>query len=538
MIHTDMIRRSFIPLVALILLGLTPMPVTAQDAGQTAKTQEQTTTAQMIPASFADLADRLSPSVVNISTTQKIDIERPRLPGNPFQNMPEGSPFEQFFEEFFNRQFPNRPMPDRGPGQAPDDNDGDSRRSIERPYSLGSGFIIDSEEGYIVTNNHVVEQADEIKVILNDDTTLDATMIGTDEKTDLAVLQVPTDDVELQAAKFGDSDQMRVGDWIVAIGNPFGLGGTVTAGIISAAERNINAGPYDDFLQTDASINRGNSGGPMFNLNGQVIGVNTAIFSPSGGSVGIGFAVPSAMAKPVIQQLINYGETRRGWLGVRIQTVTDDIADSLGLDSARGALVASVTPNGPAEDAGIKAGDVILSFNNKPVPEMRELPRMVAETEIGADVPVTVWRQGDRQTLEVDIGRLEEAEEKGLLSQRGQQPGPSDDKDGEETTPGTKLSALGLTVLPVNDTLIDEYGLEDDVTGLVITKVEAGSNAAQRGLRPGDVIFEANQEDISSVRDLREMIDQAERANRGSILLRINRDGNLRFVVLRLADGE
>ena len=337
------------------------------------------------PGSFADLAEKLLPSVVNISSTQKA-VDPGDFPEMP--HFPPGSPFEDFFEEFMER---------RGEGMP-----------LIPPASLGSGFIIDAEKGYVVTNYHVIKDADQVRITLHDDTTLDAEIVGRDEKTDLAVLQVkPTK--PLTAVPFGDSDKLRVGDWILAIGNPFGLGGTVTAGIISARQRDIQSGPYDDYIQTDASINRGNSGGPMFDLEGNVIGINTAIFSPSGGSVGIGFAIPSSLAKPVIMQLIEFGKTRRGWLGVRIQNVTDEIAESLGLSETTGALIASVTATGPAEVAGLQAGDIILEFDGKPINAMRTLPRAVAETPIGKKVKLTYWLDGKKAETSVAIGEMEKA---------------------------------------------------------------------------------------------------------------------------------
>ena len=344
--------------------------------------------ARTAPESFANLAEALLPSVVNISTTQVVEGRAtPQLP-----QLPPGSPFEEFFKEFFDRSRPQQRQ----------------RKST----SLGSGFIINSNgkgESYVVTNNHVIKDADEITVILQDDTRLEAELVGRDKRTDLAVLKVKTDK-KLPSLTFGNSDAARVGDWVIAIGNPFGLGGTVTAGIVSARGRDINSGPYDDFIQTDASINRGNSGGPMFNLDGKVIGINTAIFSPSGGSVGIGFAIPSDTAKPVIAQLIKHGQVRRGWLGVHIQAVTDEIAETLGLTKSSGALVASVIEDGPAEKGKIKAGDVILKFDGKTVSAMRKLPRIVAETEVGKTVDVLVWRNNEEITLGVAVGELEEPE--------------------------------------------------------------------------------------------------------------------------------
>ncbi len=305
--------------------------------------------------------------------------------------LPPGSPFDQFFKDFYD-QYNN--------GKPPEE---------EKVSSLGSGFVIDAANGYIVTNNHVIKDAEEIKVTLSDNTTLDAKLIGADEKTDLAVLKVKSP-APLTAAVWGDSDASRIGAWIMAIGDPFGLGGTVTAGIISARQRDINAGPYDQFIQTDAPINRGNSGGPMFNMNGEVVGINTAIFSPSGGSVGIGFAVPSNLAKGVVAQLIKYGQTKRGWLGVHIQEMTPEMAESFGLGKPRGALVSSVTPGGPADKAGIKSGDIILKFDDHIIKEMRELPLMVADAEINKKATLTLWRKGKEETVTVDLGQLEKAE--------------------------------------------------------------------------------------------------------------------------------
>jgi len=462
-----------------------------------------TALAQGRPDSFADLADRLLPSVVNVSTTQTVQREDfPEIP-----NFPEGSPFEDFFRDFFERR-----------GQQPD--------RPRRATSLGSGFIIDNE-GHIVTNNHVIDGADEITVILHDDTNLAAEVVGRDERTDLAVLKVASD-VPLQPVTWGDSGAMRVGDWVIAIGNPFGLGGTVTAGIISARSRNINAGPYDDFIQTDASINRGNSGGPMFNLDGQVIGINTAIFSPSGGSVGIGFAIPSALARNVIDQIIEFGRTRRGWLGVRIQTVTDEIAEGLGLDGARGALVAGVTPDGPAEAAGIEPGDVIVGFDGEPIDEMRELPRIVAETSVGATVPVEVWRQGEITTLQVDLGELERAEAEGLLA---------GETGGGESGDTATFADLGLTLGSLTDERRAEFGIADDIEGVVILEVGPGTAADEKGLVAGEVILEVGQEAVTSPSEIGERIEQAREAGRRSILLLVEREGDLRFVALGVGEG-
>ena len=349
------------------------------------------------PSSFADLAEKLLPAVVNVSTTQTIA----RDDYQDFQDLqiPPGSPFEEFFHEFMDRQQPN------GKKQ----HNAEKQHKQRKATSLGSGFVIDPS-GFIVTNYHVVQDADEITIILQDDTNLPATVVGKDKKTDLALLKVTTKK-PLPAVVWGDSDKARVGDWIIAIGNPFGFGGTVTAGIISARARDINSGPYDDYLQTDAPINRGNSGGPMFNMDGEVIGINTAIFSPTGASAGIGFAIPSAMAKSVVDQLKESGHTRRGWLGVRIQVVTPEIAESLGLGVPRGALVSSATSSGPAAEAKIEPGDVIINFDGKDVPDMHRLPRLVAETEVGKTVPMIVVRKGKEVTLRVKVGELESHDE-------------------------------------------------------------------------------------------------------------------------------
>ncbi len=464
---------------------------------QQAFAKEYTKAVQMIPASFADLAEKLSPAVVNISTTQKsVQTALPEMP-----QFPEGSPFEDFFRDFMER---------RGGGM----------QSMPSS-SLGSGFIIDAKNGYIVTNNHVVRDAEDVRITLSNDITISAEIIGSDDKTDLAVLKVDPKEAKLSDVTFGNSDALRVGDWTLAIGNPYGLGGSVTTGIISARARDIQSGPYDDYLQTDASINRGNSGGPLFNMNGEVIGINTAIFSPTGGSIGIGFAIPSNMAKNVVNQIIKYGRTKRGWVGVRIQNVTDDIAETLGLDKARGALVADVTDNGPAKDAGLKSGDIILEFNGQKIEEMRSLPRIVAENEVGASVPIKYWRNEKEHTTKIKIGELEKAEEEGLLT------GDADTPSGV----GVDLSALGITVNTLTEAAREEFGIGANVSGVVITKVAQDSNALMKGLTPGDVIVEANQQPIKTAEDLSKILDNT---SRKSILLLINSAGTTRFVALEL----
>lgn len=458
----------------------------------------QPAAARSAPDSFADLADRLLPSVVNISSTQVDRSNQDRQ----VPQLPDGSPFGDSFREFFNR------------------NQGAPRRAT----SLGSGFII-SEDGLIVTNNHVIDGADEITVTLSDDSQHKAELVGRDPKTDLALLRIDAKRV-LPAVSWGDSTKSRVGDWVVAIGNPFGLGGTVTAGIISARQRDINQGPYDSFLQTDASINRGNSGGPMFNMDGEVIGVNTAIFSPTGGSVGVGFAVPSSIVSRVIAQLEEYGQTRRGWLGVRIQTVTDEIAESIGLDKARGALVSSVMEDGPAESGGIQDGDVVLSFDGKDVDSMRELPRIVAETDIGKSVPVVVWRDGREREVSVEVGQLDE--EVPVLASTGPR---GNAIEPEEAT----IDDLGVSVTSITDDMRQQFSLPDDLRGVVITGVEPNSAAAEKSLRPGDVIVEVSQEKVSSPGQIAEKIREVREADRSSVLLKINRNGDRRFVAVRIS---
>ncbi len=458
--------------------------------------------ARVAPDGFADLAEKLLPAVVNISTTQSVK----RDSDSPLQmpKLPPGSPFEEFFKEFFDRQQQRRDTPKR------------------KATSLGSGFIIDAS-GLIVTNNHVIEGADEITAILHDDRRLEAKVVGRDSKTDLALLRVKSSK-PLPFVQFGDSDKARVGDWVVAIGNPFGLGGTVTAGIISARARNINAGPYDDFIQTDASINRGNSGGPMFNLDGRVIGINTAIFSPSGGSVGIGFSIPANLAKPVIDQLKEFGRARRGWLGVRIQTVTEELAESLGLSSAHGALVANLTEGGPAEKAKVKVGDVILAFDGKPIDEMRNLPRIVAETPVGKATKVVVWRQGKEVTLSVKLGEFPEEEKIAAVAP----------KDSGPEKKSKALKTLGLTVAPVTDELRNRFRLDEDAKGVVVTEVDPDSPAAENGVRPGDIVRKIgpNQTAVKSPAQVLKSVEQARKSKRKRLLFLFERDGNSRFVAL------
>jgi len=446
-------------------------------------------------ASFADLAERLSPAVVNIATAQT--VEAPDNNGSP---LPEGSPFEDLFRDFFEHGRP------RGP---------------QTVQSLGSGFVI-SPEGYVVTNNHVIEDSDEITVNFADGTSLIAELVGTDPKTDIALLKVASDK-PLPFVNFGDSDAIRVGDWVLAIGNPFGLGGSVSAGIISARNRDIQAGPYDDFLQTDAAINRGNSGGPLFNMAGEVVGVNSAIISPNGGSIGIGFSVPANLVKGVVEQLQKYGTTRRGWLGVKIQTVTDEVADALGLDKAAGALVAEVTEGGPAASGGIEQGDVILKFDGEDVVQMRDLPRMVADTPVDKVVRVVVFRKGKTQTLKITIGLLNEAS----APVTSVEPGSGGVPNAELT-----LSELGLTLAPLTAEGRAQFGLADDVTGVLVTAADSGGPAAEKGIQPGDVVVEVGQEPVTTPADVKTRVDAATAQGRKSVLFLIQSGGELKFVPL------
>jgi serine protease Do len=465
--------------------------------------------ARSAPDSFADLAEKLLPAVVNVSTTQTIKSTEHKGKGPDVPQFPPGSPFEEFFKDFMERQ------------QRGDRPDAPPRRAT----SLGSGFIIDPA-GYVVTNNHVVAEADEINITLHDDTTFKATLVGRDIKTDLALLKVESKK-PLTAVAWGDSDQTRVGDWVLAIGNPFGLGGSVTAGILSARGRDIQSGAYDDYLQTDASINRGNSGGPMFNTVGEVIGINTAIYSPTGGSVGIGFAIPASLAKPVIDQLKKYGKVRRGWLGVRIQSVTDELAESLGLDKPRGALVSSASEGGPAAKAKIEPGDVILRFDGKEITEMRRLPRIVAETPIDKPVEVVVWRKKKEVPLKVQVGELVETDQVASAA-----PGPS----GPPSGAAGSVTELGLQLSAVSQPLREKYGLADDAQGVVVTDVSGASPAGEKGVKPGDIIVEVGQEEVKTPADVTAKIKAARDAKRKSVLLLIDQKGDLRFVAVRI-DG-
>ncbi|WP_370873094.1 Do family serine endopeptidase [Peteryoungia aggregata] len=494
------------------------------------------------PDSVADLASGLLGAVVNISTSQSVAEEG----DGPLPQVPEGSPFQELFEDFYKNR--------------------EGGESNNRVNSLGSGFVIDPT-GFIVTNNHVIENADDIEVIFSDGSKLKAKLIGTDTKTDLSVLKVEPPQ-PLTSVKFGDSRKMRIGDWVMAIGNPFGLGGSVTVGIISASGRNINAGPYDNFIQTDAAINKGNSGGPLFNMSGDVIGINTAIISPSGGSIGIGFAVPTELAENIVQQLIEFGETRRGWLGVRIQPVSDEVAESLNIGRARGALISGIVEGGPVADGPIQVGDIVISFNGRAITETRDLTRIVAESPIGEALDVAILRDGKEQTVKVTLGRLEDevadnetAEPETAVGPgaEGTAPDGGDDKATEdqqqdETPPGTNgedgqgataddaqpsapvtEGLIGVELSALDDAKRESFSIAEGVEGVLITRVLPGSRAESKGLLVGEVIVEVAQEFMKTPQQVAEKLTSIKGEGRRSGYLMIaDKDGNLRLVAVPL----
>jgi serine protease Do len=461
------------------------------------------------PDGIADVAEKVIDAVVNISTSQTVEAKGGGAEGRgAMPQLPPGSPFEEFFDDFFK----NRRGGQGGKG-------GDLQP--HKTNSLGSGFIVDTS-GVVVTNNHVIADADEISVIMNDGSKFKAEIVGVDKKTDLAVLKF-TPNKPLTAVKFGDSDKLRLGEWVIAIGNPFSLGGTVTAGIVSARNRDISSGPYDNYIQTDAAINRGNSGGPLFNLDGEVIGVNTLIISPSGGSIGIGFAVPSKTVAGVVDQLRQFGELRRGWLGVRIQTVTDEIAESLNIKPARGALIAGVEDKGPAKPAGIEPGDVVIKFDGKDIKEPKDLSRVVADTAVGKEVDVVIIRKGQEETHKVTLGRLEDTDKAVPAAVK---------KDEPAEKPVTQ-KALGLDLATLSKDLRSRYKIKDSVKGVIITNVDSTSDAADKRLSPGEVIVEVAQEAVSNAADVKKRVDQLKKDGKKSVLLLVsNADGELRFVAL------
>lgn len=468
------------------------------------------------PESVADLAESLLDAVVNISTSQNVKSDDKA----PIPQVPEGSPFQDFFDEFF-----------KGEG-------GEGGNQGQTVNSLGSGFVIDPS-GFIATNNHVIEGADDIEVNFANGSKLKAKLVGTDPKTDLALLKVEPK-AALKAVPFGDSRTMRIGDWVMAIGNPFGLGGSVTVGIISARGRNINAGPYDNFIQTDAAINRGNSGGPLFNMHGEVIGINTAIISPSGGSIGIGFSVPTELAQNIFTQLREFGETRRGWLGVRIQPVTDDIAESLGMKETKGALVAGIIKGGPVDNGSIQTGDVITRFDGKDVHEMRDLPRVVAESPVGKAVDVLLLRDGKEITVKVTLGRLEDGEKQAdagdaVTQDEGTTEEGATPETGEKAVPAPADLVLGMGISDLDADARKTFDIVESVKGVVITEVAPDSAAAERGIVPGDVIVEIGQEAVTTAEEVTTRVDKLKSEDRRNALMMIaNHTGALRYVTVRI----
>ena len=497
------LRRLGVPVLAgasivAIVAALYTGPVTSAAALTTPVTF---TEGGAFPSSFADLAERVTPTVVNISAA------RTRVSGQravPQFQVPPGSPLEPFFREFFDRYFEGAPRAPR----------------TYRGASVGSGFIV-NPEGLIVTNHHVVQGADEITVTLHDGRKFEAELRGVDENTDLALLSVAANET-LPYAEFGDSDAVRVGDWVIAVGNPFGLGGTVTAGIVSARGRDIRSGPLDDFLQIDAPINRGNSGGPLFDTAGRVVGVNTAIFSPSGGSVGIGFAIPALQAQDVIDDLSTVGRVERGWMGVQIQMLTEDIARSLGLEGTQGALVADVFEESPAEAAGVRTGDVILEFGGQVVPSSRRLPHLVAQAESDDAIEVVVWRDGKRESLQLVVGLRPGAE--GLASA----PGAGEGEEAEQPS-------LGLELAPLTPNLRARFELPESVEGALVVDVDADGAAAEKGMRPGDIIVRAANRPVTSPADVSEALARVTEGGGDVLLLLVERQGARQFIAVPIA---
>jgi serine protease Do len=488
------------PVVAAICLSATSLLISAPASARG-------------PDGIADVAEKVIDAVVNISTSQTVEAKGGGEGRGAMPQLPPGSPFEEFFDDFFKNR--------RGPGGNSKGGDRGTDLQPRKTNSLGSGFIVDTS-GIVVTNNHVIADADEINVIMNDGTKIKAELVGVDKKTDLAVLKFKPVK-PLVAVKFGDSDKLRLGEWVIAIGNPFSLGGTVTAGIVSARNRDINSGPYDSYIQTDAAINRGNSGGPLFNLDGEVIGVNTLIISPSGGSIGIGFAVPSKTVVGVVDQLRQFGELRRGWLGVRIQQVTDEIAESLNIKPPRGALIAGVEDKGPAKPAGIEPGDVVVKFDGKDIKEPKDLSRVVADTAVGKEVDVVIIRKGAEETRKVTLGRLEDGDKAVQASAKPPEP----------TEKPVTQKALGLDLATLSKDLRTRYKVKDSVKGVIITSVDGTSDAAEKRLSAGEVIVEVAQEAVSNAADVKKRVDQLKKDGKKSVLLLVaNADGELRFVAL------
>jgi serine protease Do len=505
------LKRSFRAILLATALGAAvgaapvyaPSVLAQQDSSvQNLTKQAQSTPQQELP-SLSPIIQKVMPAVVNISVTSKItdqsesDDSDASPDTGPGPNFPP-SPFDQFLRRFFEQQMPNM--------QHPPEN--------ARRVALGSGFIIDPQ-GYIVTNNHVVGESGKITVIFQDNTKHPAKIIGRDPKTDLALLKIETTQ-PLPYVSWGNSDAAKVGDWVIAVGNPFGLGGTVTTGIISARGRDIHSGPFDDFLQLDAPINRGNSGGPTFNMQGQVIGINTAIYSPNGGSVGIGFAIPSDLAKRIVTQLREHGSVERGWLGVQIQEVTPEIASSLGLKNDHGALIADVQPHSPAAKAGLKQGDVIMTYDGHEVDQLHDLPRLVAQTPVGHSADITVWRRGKEEKLTADVGKM---------------PANEQVASAESATPD-RASALGIELGKLDQHARRQLGIKGDVKGAVVTGVSPDSPAADLGIQPGDVIEAINQQPVTNPAEAAKMLSGAQRSGNKHLLLLLNRHGINEYIGL------
>ena len=462
----------------------------------------QSAIARGAPDNFVELAERLAPSVVNISSTQAVPEEGE---GRVMPEIAPGSPFQEFFEQFNNRR---------------------REQQTERPrVSMGSGFFV-SKDGYLVTNNHVIADAAEVSVTTSDGEEYIAEIVGRDTDLDIALLKVQSDK-EFEPLEFTNSDDIRVGEWVLSIGNPFGLGGSVTAGIISARHRRIRAGPYDDFIQTDASINRGNSGGPLFDMDGKVIGVNTMIFTPNGGNIGIGFSIPANDVERTIAHLLEFGRPVRGWIGVSIQGITEDMAEGLGYDGTDGAVVGDLTEDGPAEKAGMQPGDIINFFNGEKVEEVGDLPRIVANTGVDKEVEVKVWRDGSNITLKLVTGEkdAEEAEEEEAV------------EDAPATT-AVPNEILGMRISPLTEALREQFKIPTDVDGLLVSNLSRSSDAAQSGIRPGDVIVQVNQRDVVEIDELEDIIKRAVDAERKAVVVRIYRSGGYYFVPVKLPSEE
>ncbi|CAF26338.1 Do family serine endopeptidase [Bartonella quintana] len=462
------------------------------------------------PLSIPDLAAELLETVVNISTAQTVDgTEQDEHILVPV--IPEDSLLKEYFSDFFTPK------------------DGQKDRQFQKVRSLGSGFVIDALRGLIVTNYHVIVDADEIEVNFTDGTKLEARLLGKDSKTDLALLQVDAGSKKLKAVRFGDSEKARIGDWVMAIGNPYGFGGSVTVGIISARNRDLNAGPYDNFIQTDAAINRGNSGGPLFDRNGEVIGINTAIISPSGGSIGIGFAIPSDMALSVINQLRSFGEIRRGWLAIRIQPVTEDIAKSLKLENAVGALVAGKMEQTGVDNSQLQIGDIILCFGKTKIKHARDLPRLVAESPAGKVVDITVFRNGQEKTVKVKLGRLIETDANENIVEE------SDDEKNGAGSKSVTMQFMGMTLSELTADLRQRYSITDKLQGLVVTSVAKNSAADKKRIRTGEVIVDINQSAVTTIYEAKKRVHKLREAGRKNALFIVARsDGELRFVTLSM----